>query len=383
MSTDTLPAVTVSLPPPEGPGFVHASLALVDGAYVATALIAAGACLLREVPMGVSSPAAGGASNGAGAAPVSPPAPDLWHFGSPAARVTASCPALSRTRHSCAPNATLAAPLRWHPRAGRTVLSLLALRDIAPGEAVTASRVELLQSPDARRDAARRVLGRACDCPRCCVGGEAGGGVGSGSRSSSVGGDGSDAPTSPPPWWLGADAALTAARAGVLPPADADGSAARGAALSAMRCAFEELLVLSDSGAPGALAAARAFLDGPAAACGLAPSHWRVIEARTRAVALACAAREWRAAWRSLEELARGVFAVLPPAHADAQRATMALADVCVRGWQRDEPRVALAETAGALVGGRSGPVGGTALAAMVRASAPARLYLEFAHVNA
>jgi hypothetical protein len=272
-------------PPPEPVPFVHPALARdAESFWVATRALPAGTVLLREAPTRVSADAPRGPTT-------------LW-FG-PDLAAGAALPLLAGAAHAAAPNATLATPVRWVPRAG-AALTLLALAPLRAGERVTASRVELLQSP-ARRAAQEAALGL-------------GGGAGNAAL----------------------DAALTAARGLPVEPE------ARAAAVAEMRAAFDAL---------GGAASADAFLAGAAARAGLGASHWRVLEARLRGVCAAAGARAWADAWARLEALARAVHGSgLPPAHADAQRLTMELAGVIVRGWQADDAPAALEAAAGELL---------------------------------
>jgi hypothetical protein len=351
------PPRRAALPPPP---FLHASVvASPGGGLHATAPIPAGTCVLRERPQRVVARAAGGAGGGAGiGGPQSPRAADALDagaapdggpgvgadnaptagaaaaagapaaddaspqtvvFGADAAGaggVAAVCPHLSAVRHSCAPNATLHIPTRYAIDT-RVILALVTLVDVPAGAEVCAARVELLAAPGARAAALRGVTGRdaACACDAC-------------------------AGTTP--------SALDAALEAVVAVAVA-GSAAPPPPPPPPPAAAEYDAAVAPGGTPSERQARLvAFLT--AAAPALAPTHWRLISARHELVLCLASRGEFAAAWATLRAQAAAVYAVLHPAHAEAQRVTMELASRVLSAWMRVDATAAMGAGPGSLL---------------------------------
>lgn len=279
--------------------FVHGSLVVdADGFWCARIAIPAGTCLLREVPTAVVRFADGAA--------VGKAAGTLSMGGADAAAIVAA-PALSCLRESCVPNTCLASPLVWSPST-RCILTLLTIADVGAGESLSFSHADLLQEPSRRVAAVERAGG--------------GGGAAVDARARAL------------------DAALTAR---VSPRSDDDGSDAREWA------AFVE--ASKRGGATHALELAESYIRGgggfPSGATNGA-SHWRTIEARTRATCAAMSLRDWPRAWGHVRDLTQSVVATgVPLVHSDAQRLTFELICSIVRAWQVDDPKAAL-DAAGA-----------------------------------
>ena len=282
--------------------FAHASLdADPDGFWCVRDAIPAGTCVLREIPSSVvrfTHGAAVGKSSGT-----------LCMGGADSGAIVAA-PALSRLRESCAPNTCLASPLVWNPST-RCILTLVTIADVRAGESLLFSHADLLQEP-ARRVALVERAGVCCGS------------------------------------FAAADARMRELDAALTAKIKSSSSDESTDALE-----WTEFVEASKraGGAKRALELAESYIGGSGGFSSGATnesSHWRAIEARTRATCAAMSLRNWPCAWGHVRELTRGVVATgVPLAHSDAQRLTFELVCNIVRAWQVDDPKAAL-EAAGA-----------------------------------
>lgn len=105
---------------------------------------------------------------------------------------------------------------------------------------------------------------------------------------------------------------------------------------------------VTKSSATEAHQASAAFLGRAEQA--LADTHWMMIAARRTAIVSLMYLAKWSAAWGILQTQSRAVFKLLPPAHAEAQYHTHALAEHILRAWNVEDPSAAGAASIGAMM---------------------------------
>jgi hypothetical protein len=284
------------LPPPP---FESASIVNSAGTVVVRARVLAGEVLLREVPVacfdfeGTSRPFAehARAANAEGALP------HLIAFGGEdgaSAMTAALLPLIARLGHSSTPTATLSVPLAYRV-SPRVVVSVVALVDLQPGDAVTLCLASRLGGPE---EHARRLEWR----------------FGPGKYESGL------PPTVPLP-----------------------------SPLAALHAAVPGSALVSAKTAPDAFAAATSFLSAAVEAC--PPSHPALFAARRTAIVALMHQQKWAEAWAVLRVQAIAVFLLLPhPADAEAQYHAHGLAEHILRGWQVTDAKAAGDASLGAML---------------------------------